>query len=344
MALSVPSCYNSHYLQAYSQVSPSAPSLNNASTSLVSNNGLAPAPSKTSFLDSKSFWYQSGNHRCNQQGCAFFGSQKSVEIHMMDRHLIYPPGWEKRKKADWDADPSLKGCVIFILFYFSLHLYIYMLYRKPIPIQGTNIILNSPEILDAWIAERKKRFPTSSRVEDKKRKLEDAVARGQLNITTTLRSNKRQKYDHRRNDHDGSHQRMQSRAGKNDKSQTRTTDAGWGSRVRAAPAAPSSVVAATAIIEASPSSPSSEDDTDCEPEVLSSKILRASEIPVVQDSKPLAPSRSVIKNDVVDRHRNSALQPKNPPTNPFASRPTLLRNVSLSFCLANFAIPDSFAF
>jgi hypothetical protein len=31
---------------------------------------------------------------------------------MMDRHLIYPPGWEKRKKGgDWDADPSLKGYV-----------------------------------------------------------------------------------------------------------------------------------------------------------------------------------------------------------------------------------------
>jgi len=68
---------------------------------------------------------------------------------MMDRHLIYPSGWEKRKKKpEWDADPSLKG--------------------KPIPIQGTSITLDSPEILDAWIAERKKRFPTSSRIEDKK--------------------------------------------------------------------------------------------------------------------------------------------------------------------------------
>jgi len=55
-------------------------------------------------------WYQSGNFRCQRQGCPFLGSHKSVEIHMMDRHFIFPPGW-KKTKDDWDADPSLKGCV-----------------------------------------------------------------------------------------------------------------------------------------------------------------------------------------------------------------------------------------
>jgi len=113
------------------------------------------------------------------------------------------------------------------------------------------------------------------------------------------------------------------------KDQTRTTDAGWRGRVRAAPIAPSTVMAT---IEASHSSSSSEDDTDCEPEVLSSKIQHASEIPVVQEhkgSKSLASSPSVVKNDTVGRHRSSALQPKNPRRNPFASRPTLLRNLLL---------------
>jgi len=66
---------------------------------------------------------------------------------------------------------------------------------------------------------------------------------------------------------------------------------------------------------------------------LSSKIQHASEIPVVQEDKEdeetLAPSRSVVKNNTVGRHRSSALQPKNPPRNPFASRPTLLRNLLL---------------
>jgi len=233
----------------------------------------------------------------------------------MDRHLIYPSGWEKKKKPSWDADPSLKG--------------------KPIPIQGTNIVLDSPEILDAWIAERKNRFPTSSRVEDKKRKLEDAIARGQLDMPTTLRSNKRQKSDHPLDDR-GSHQKMQGRRGKNGKDRARKTDAGWGGRVRAAPIVPSQVVA-TKVLEASHSSSSSE-DTDREPEVLSSKIPRGSEIPVIQEdkedietqsSKTLAPSRSVVKNDTASCHRSSVLQPKNPLRNPFASRPTLLRNLLL---------------
>jgi Nuclear fragile X mental retardation-interacting protein 1 (NUFIP1) len=250
---------------------------------------------------------------------------------MMDRHLIYPPGWEKRrKKPDWDADPSLKGsATVLRISMYTIQTYIY---RKPVPIQGTSIILDSPEILDAWIAERKKRFPTSSRIEDKKRKLEDAVARGQLDITgATLRSNKRQKCDH------GSHHKM--RNGKIGKDQTRMTDTGWGGRIRAAPIAPTRAIAT---IEASHSNSSSDDDTDREPELLSSKIQDPSEIPVVQDVeskglKTLAPPRSV-----VGHHRSSVLQPKNPARNPFASRPTLLRNVSHS--ALSFAPSDSFAF
>lgn len=55
-------------------------------------------------------WYQPGNCRCARHGCSFTGSRKSVEIHMMDRHFIFPPGWKKRD--DWDADPSLKGCIV----------------------------------------------------------------------------------------------------------------------------------------------------------------------------------------------------------------------------------------
>ena len=56
-----------------------------------------------------STWYQPGSTRCFHPGCKFVGSNRSVEIHMMDRHLIFPPGWDKRKKQEWDADPSLKG-------------------------------------------------------------------------------------------------------------------------------------------------------------------------------------------------------------------------------------------
>ena len=124
---SVPSYYNSHYVQAYLQASSGVSVVNHASSSTggapnsnfnphLVNNSPASGTLKTSFLDSKSFWYQSGNNRCNQQGCTFFGSHKSVEIHMMDRHLVYPSGWERRKKkSDWDADPSLKGSVFFLV-------------------------------------------------------------------------------------------------------------------------------------------------------------------------------------------------------------------------------------
>lgn len=57
-------------------------------------------------------WYTPGNSKCTHSSCTFTGSANSVQIHMMDRHLIYPPGWHTRKRqTDWDADPSLKGYV-----------------------------------------------------------------------------------------------------------------------------------------------------------------------------------------------------------------------------------------
>ena len=57
-------------------------------------------------------WYAPGSSRCAHPGCGFAGAAKAVEVHMMDRHLVYPAGWDRRKRAgEWDADPSLKGCV-----------------------------------------------------------------------------------------------------------------------------------------------------------------------------------------------------------------------------------------
>jgi len=112
--------YSSHYAQAYMQ--------NYASQSFATPEGytysstygsaatLQSQPDdhapRFSFQAANSTWYQPGNNRCTYKNCTFTGSAKSLEIHRMDRHLIYPPGWEKRNKAqDWDADPSLKGCV-----------------------------------------------------------------------------------------------------------------------------------------------------------------------------------------------------------------------------------------
>ena len=53
-------------------------------------------------------------------------------------------------------------------------------HRKPIPILGTNVRLDTPEEVAAWIAERKRRWPAAARVAEKKRKLEEAIANGGL--------------------------------------------------------------------------------------------------------------------------------------------------------------------
>lgn len=50
-----------------------------------------------------------GPVRCGHPGCLFRGNHKSVELHKMDRHLIFPPGWEdqqqrKRKRGLQDDD------------------------------------------------------------------------------------------------------------------------------------------------------------------------------------------------------------------------------------------------
>ncbi|KAH9039894.1 hypothetical protein EDB84DRAFT_1267732, partial [Lactarius hengduanensis] len=106
-------------------------------------------------------WYTPGSSRCTHPGCAFSGSPNSLETHLMDRHLIYPPGWHaRRRQSDWDADPSLKG--------------------RPVPIMGTSVTLNTPEEVEAWIAERKRHWPSAARVAEKKRKLEEAIAGGGL--------------------------------------------------------------------------------------------------------------------------------------------------------------------
>lgn len=46
-----------------------------------------------------------GNIPCTRQGCSYLGrSNKDVELHMMDRHFIYPPGHNqnagKKRKRD----------------------------------------------------------------------------------------------------------------------------------------------------------------------------------------------------------------------------------------------------
>ncbi|KAI6047559.1 nuclear fragile X mental retardation-interacting protein 1-domain-containing protein [Pisolithus marmoratus] len=228
-------------------------------------------------------WYQPGNSRCQRQGCPFTGSHKSVEIHMMDRHFIFPSGWEKNKKDDWDADPSLKG--------------------KPIPIQGTSVLLDTPEAVDAWIAERRKRFPTSERVEEKKHKIEEAIARGQLTPEDMgMGRRKRRRHGHPT---DGPSADRGKRFGRCDH---RTL-------LLHSPVAPDGLLRQIHVNtdtdsgEEPPEETTSRAHPDCGP----NPTFNRREVSSLAPAKPLRP----------------APQPKKPLRTPFMSRPELLRNLLL---------------
>ena len=95
---------SSHYAQAYLQNTlggfhRQAPQTAPSTSTSSSNPTFQPRPRPN------------GTHKCTHDQCTFSGSQKAVETHMMDRHLIYPPNHNKNKRQDWDADPSLKGHV-----------------------------------------------------------------------------------------------------------------------------------------------------------------------------------------------------------------------------------------
>lgn len=108
---------SSSYVQAIPGPS-STPNSANQFSQNVYHNTNSTGNEKAPYMSSASqgSWYQFGNSQCLHPDCTFTGSQKSLEIHMMDRHLIYPPGWDHRKKkSDWDTDPSLKGLATFEL-------------------------------------------------------------------------------------------------------------------------------------------------------------------------------------------------------------------------------------
>ncbi|TBU34524.1 nuclear fragile X mental retardation-interacting protein 1-domain-containing protein [Dichomitus squalens] len=248
-------------------------------------------------------WYQPGTSRCSQQGCSFTGSKKSVELHTMDRHLIYPPGWDHRKKRnDWDADPSLKG--------------------KPVPIQGTSLRLDTPEAIAAWIAERKKRFPTAQNVAEKEQKKREAVQRETDNQGIPGGEGGSEGGDE-----------AEAGAGQDGAGAPIATEASTGS--------PTGVAAAATQRPEEDVSSSSDSDSDSAPEVVSSKAppgVEAHEahdmIMDVDDS-----GEEEAREDVETQERAPSVpepvkkprpkQPRRTPRNPFAQRQSLLRNLLL---------------
>jgi hypothetical protein len=117
----IPQAYSSHYLQSlasakttqgYTISSTYDPHQHRPALIDHSRSQHQFKPKYSQHTPQIAHWHQPGNCRCTHNGCTFVGSAKSLEIHRMDRHLIYPPGWENRtKKAEWDADPSLRGYV-----------------------------------------------------------------------------------------------------------------------------------------------------------------------------------------------------------------------------------------
>lgn len=247
-------------------------------------------------------WYQPGNFRCQRQGCPFMGSQKSVEVHMMDRHFIFPPGWEENKKDEWDADPSLKG--------------------KPVLIQGTSVLLDTPEAIDTWIAERRNRFPTSERVEEKKRKFEEAIARGQLTPEDMgLGGTKTRKHSHptegpptnrwKRSGRGGGNRRG-ALGGRDGVSQTVNARDSTASQSAAPDKLPRQIHLNTDTDSDSGEEPPEETTSRGPPGRSPDSAFNTVEVSVPL-AKPLRPPP----------------QPKKPPRTPFVSRPDLLRKLLL---------------
>ncbi|KAE9411018.1 hypothetical protein BT96DRAFT_1054001 [Gymnopus androsaceus JB14] len=200
------------------------------------------------FGQANSTWYQPGHVRCNHEGCTFSGSAKS---------------WQK--KPEWDADPSLKG--------------------KPIPIQGTNLVLNSPDAIQSWIEERKKRWPSRTLIEEKKRKFDEASARGELSVEALgLFSKRRRKVQ----DSENSGWRGRGSRGRG--------RGGASGSVADRPASETSVQPK----KTADATDGSSSDSDDEPEVLSSKPPPQSDIPPLQPKKapqnPFAPRTSLLRN------------------------------------------------
>jgi len=203
-----------------------------------------------------------------------------------------------------------------------------------VPIQGTSVVLNTPEALDAWLAERKKRWPTTQRIEEKKKKMEAAVVRGQLPLVrNSFGGTKRHREEGRKSHRNSTHRHKLSAQTKRQKTQdtqdSQTVDthslievpkAASGSKISSDVRCPDGV----------------NDGNDEAPEVVSSKPPIGQLLSVEQETSSVskdateasAPSELLNVNKKFIRPRKR--EPKLPSRNPFAARPTLLRNVR--FC------------
>ena len=274
---------------------------------------------------------------------------------------------------------------------------------KPIPILGTNVRLDTPEEIAAWIAERKRRWPTESRVAEKKRKLEQAMANGELHpdhlalmggkrfrplssdtdVTRTSRGRGGPPFGfggtrgRGRGRGRGAYgqnrvpERSAARDGITSSASTLPSSRSPTVKDTELPSLPSAQSARDAAADAashldSDDNDGDDDDDDAAPEVMSAKrppgIVAYGSSSDTELEKPDAvndqPGPTIITPssrsgpDAISTSQQSSLpkaesanrprrapppQPKKPPRNPFAVRPSLLRNVSASIIATLFA-------
>ena len=81
------------YLSSQQQRSASIPTRQISSAYPRVGSASQPTPPIRSFRQGPG-----GPHRCAHSGCPWSGpTPKALEIHKMDRHLIFPPGWKPHK-------------------------------------------------------------------------------------------------------------------------------------------------------------------------------------------------------------------------------------------------------
>lgn len=229
--------------------------------------------------------------------------------------------------------------------------------RKAIPIMGTTIVLDTPDVLEAWIAERKKRWPSKDHVMEKKKKIEEALARGQIGMSeSSLLGSKRRRGDE--SSIDGGRVHFSAHGKTRGGARARGTDNGW--RGRGCGGRASSIAKPIGRVggyvlypdkknksptRASPASSSGSGDEI--PEVASSKLPSCSaDHEGFGQLSEVEKSSSEHVGDIPDQSSNPPSQrpikllrrahlqhPKKLPHNSFASRPILLRNVRPVICL-----------
>lgn len=201
--------------------------------------------------------------------------------------------------------------------------------------------MNAPEDIEAWIAERKKRFPTANRVADKKTKLEEAIARGQLPLDDNPRFPKRPRLEEPH--HRGNRGRGRGRGRGRNRPPTGRDETAT-PKVSTAPvqtaSGPSSL---QSVLPARPLAPVPSEDCDSSdsdnapPETLPTKIMNTA---VPEPSHPLETpgdaenlqSKHPTREKLVESKRPTVRQPRGPPPVQFGQNTSLLRNVRSFAC------------